>query len=82
MPGMDQDVKEVLIFLTERLRAMEAQSDEDSIRINQIHSALQGTPIAVNLKSSIDSAALTVSTRRRVNPVRELDDIIQRLKAL
>lgn len=79
---MDQDLKEILIVIAERLRSLEEQSDQESITLNQIALTLQGTPIAEALKSYENAAILSISKRRGRAPHRVLDDIIQRLKAL
>ena len=65
---------------TERLRALEKNSDKDAILLDQLNRAIQGSPIGAGVSQHLRSAIEIVSKRRASGQDQLLDDIIRRLK--
>jgi hypothetical protein len=78
---MDDEVKDILVQIMERLQALESRSDEDAILLNQLALALQSNPKGETALSLALSKAREIVSRRRASvPDREFVRTIQRLR--
>jgi len=74
--------REALLFLIDRVRALQERQDMDSAKLIQVETALRGSPAGATIDDHLRNARQIVSERHERATPQQFDEIIRRLKEI